>query len=333
MVKVVYEGTPLDLKDGEPLLDGLLALNVDVPYGCRAGTCQSCLLKCTEGSIPEAAQKGLRPAQKLNRLILSCQCHPTEGMTLTRPESTTVRIETKVHDLKRLNADVVELSLRPDRAIAYRAGQFMRLHHPEGRFRCYSLASVPDLDDTLIFHVRAYPGGLVSQWVHHGLQRGDPVLVSEALGECVYIEGRPDQPLLLIGTGTGLAPLYGIVRDALHRGHRAPMHLYHGGRSSKDLYLNQALAELSRAYPAFYYHPCLSASTADGLLGVSEGRASDLALRAHPDLKGWGVYLCGNPEMVQATQMQAFLAGASFEEIHADPFVESRPAMPSDAGP
>ena len=33
-------------------------------------------------------------------------------------------------------------------------------------------------------------------------------------GECFYVPGRPNQPLLLVGVGTGLSPLYGVLREA-----------------------------------------------------------------------------------------------------------------------
>lgn len=320
MMKVVYEGTPYDLEEGQSLLDGLLDHGVEVPFGCRAGTCQSCLLRCIEGSLPEAAQRGLRAPQKLNRLILACQCLPTEGMTVMRPEADLTRHAATVRELRALTSSIVEVSLQPEQAFSYRAGQFVRLDHPGGGSRCYSLASVPAVDDSLTLHVRAYPGGLVSQWVHHELQPGEQVSISDALGECFYIEGRPDQPLLLVGTGTGLAPLYGIVRDALTRGHEAPIHLYHGGRTAKDLYLSRELTALAIAHPQVHYHPCLSQPDETPLSGTHVGRASDLALQAFPDLKGWRVFLCGNPEMVRATQLQAFLAGAMLDEIHADPF-------------
>ncbi len=47
------------------------------------------------------------------------------------------------------------------------------------------------------------------------------------------------------------------------------------------------------------------------------------ALDESPDLSGWRVYLCGNPQMVEAARMQTFLAGAGSSEIFADPFLPS----------
>jgi NAD(P)H-flavin reductase len=53
------------------------------------------------------------------------------------------------------------------------------------------------------------------------------------------------------------------------------------------------------------------------------GRASDVALSDNPELNSWRIYLCGHPDMVAKTKKQVFLAGASFSDIYADPFLIS----------
>lgn len=320
MVKVVYEGQPYKLKKGETLLDGLLEHGVQVPHGCRTGSCQSCLLKCLVGDIPKASQRGLRESQKINRLFLACQCLPETAIEVSLPESEGATLLARIEGLRNLNFETMELVLKPERPLDYRAGQFLRLYNPEGTSRSYSLASVPAIDLALALHIRLHPEGLLSPWVHYRLRIGDMVSISEPLGECFYVPGKSDQPLLLIGTGSGLAPLYGILRDALEKGHTGPIHLYHGARTPEGLYLTRDLEHLAAHYPNFGFAPCVSEIGKALPTGILKGRVSEIALAAHSDLKGWRVFLCGNPDMVRSTQIQAFLAGASLEEIHADPF-------------
>lgn len=329
MVKIVYKGKPYELKNGETLLDGLLGHQVDLPHGCRTGTCQSCLLKCTEGDIPEDAQKGLREGQKLNRFFLACLCVPDSEMHIALSQAEESRITARVEGLCALNAEIMKVTLKPEKPIHYKAGQFIRLYNPQGIARNYSLASIPEFDPCLILHVRACPDGVLSQWIHQRLRMGDMVSVSKALGECFYVPGKPQQPLLLIGTGSGLAPLYGILRDALQQGHTAPIHLYHGARNHDGLYLFDDLKSLAKHYSNFEFRVCVSDTRCESTAGILSGRASEIALNAHPDLKGWAVYLCGNPDMVRSTQMQAFLAGCSLDEIHADPFDSQTPKPPA----
>ena len=122
----------------------------------------------------------------------------------------------------------------------------------------------------------------------------------------------------MIGTGSGLAPLAGIVSEALHHGHAGPIHLYHGSREMDGLYWIGEMQELAQQYPNFHYTPCVSRGEAPD--GVARGRANDVAMTAFDNLKGWRVYLCGHPEMVNQTKRQAFLKGASFQDIYSDAF-------------
>jgi ferredoxin-NADP reductase len=162
------------------------------------------------------------------------------------------------------------------------------------------------------------PKGRVSGWIHEQLRVGQTVELRGPSGNCFYVPGKPEQPLLFIGTGSGLAPLFGIIRDALHRGHTGPLRLYHGSRDIQGLYLAGELRDLARDYSQFDYVPCLSGPEVSA--HHAAGRAHDVALAEIPELKGWRVYLCGHPVMVQQAQMRAFLAGASLQDIHADAF-------------
>ena len=84
----------------------------------------------------------------------------------------------------------------------------------------------------------------MSGWFHDDAHIGERVSVLGPSGDCFYVPGKEEQPLLLVGTGTGLAPLYGILRDALRHGHRGPIHLFHGALHKGGLYLVEELRRL-----------------------------------------------------------------------------------------
>jgi hypothetical protein len=78
--------------------------------------------------------------------------------------------------------------------------------------------------------------------------------------------------------------------------------------------------------PNFRYRPCISdGPSADGYWAATPLQG---ALDESPDLTGWRVYLCGNPQMVEAARMQTFLAGVGSAKIFADPFLPSGTAAP-----
>ena len=147
-----------------------------------------------------------------------------------------------------------------------------------------------------------------------------PLNFSHAQGHCHYLEGNSEQPLLLIGTGTGLAPLYGIIRDALeNHNHSGEIHLFHGSRDASGLYFEDKLREMEKNHPNFHYMPCLSGEVKSRK--YTKGRANQIALEKFIKLDGWRVYLCGQPDMVLQTKRMAYLQGASLKEIYADAFL------------
>jgi sulfite reductase (NADPH) flavoprotein alpha-component len=90
--------------------------------------------------------------------------------------------------------------------------------------RYYSLASGWE-DGFLEICVRQMPGGLCSTHLL-GLQRGDSITAFIRPNPGFALP-RTRRPVLLIGAGTGVAPLAGFIR---RNDRRHPMHLYFGGR-------------------------------------------------------------------------------------------------------
>jgi NAD(P)H-flavin reductase len=275
-------------------------------------------MRAVKGRVPEAAQIGLKPALVSTRHFLACACFPEEDIEVALPDQQANTLMATVTRLERLNDSVLGIRLRPQGDFEYLAGQFIRVYMDETESRPYSLASVPGVDDELELHVRRVPGGLVSGWIFNELQVGKTLKISEAMGSCIYVQGQPHRNLLLIGTGSGLAPLYCIAREALSKGHKGKIGIYHGSRYRSELYLVEELRAIAGTHSNVTYVPCVSGG--DASPDFAEGTAPDVALADHPDLSDWGVYLCGGPEMVKSAKRGAFLAGASMSDIHADPF-------------
>ena len=323
MPNISYQGESHSLLEGESVLDGLLRLGVPVSYSCRSGICQSCVMRAVEGELPSAAQQGLSDDQKARGLMLACSCIPKGDLKLASAEDDINRFETLVLSRDQLCPDIMRLRLRIPENYTYHAGQFLTLYDDQGEGRSYSLASVPGIDDFLELHIRHIEKGQVSTWVHQQLKTGDQLQIGEAKGECYYKPGDQQQSLLLIATGSGLAPLYGVIRDALLQGHKGSIHLYHGTRTLDQLYYQGKLEALDAENPQFHYHPCCSGETPP-YQKISHGRSNDLALSDHSDLKNWRTFVCGHPDMVSSVKKKAFLAGASLSEIYADPFILKR---------
>jgi NAD(P)H-flavin reductase/ferredoxin len=316
----------IDQKDyacqaGETVLDTLLRENINLSYACKKGTCHSCMVRSAGETPPTAAQAGLKNTLKKQNYFLACQCYPEQDMTIRLPDqSEFYRMGTVVVN-KLLNRNTILLIIAFEDAFEFNAGQFVNLQRSDGLTRSYSIANIPQQSNTLEFHIRRLPGGKFSAWLHDEIREGDSIAVSEPRGHCFYLPERHEQGLLLVGTGTGLAPLAGILTDALSQGHTGPIHLFHGSRDVEDLYRIDEMRQLADQHANFHYNPCLSGNFVPE--GFAAGRVNEIALAKFPDLKGWRVFLCGHPDMVNEMKMQSFLKGASMADIYADAFLLS----------
>jgi ferredoxin-NADP reductase len=292
------------------------------------------MLEATGGSaVPAEAQRGLKDTLRARGMFLACACRPGGDMTVRLPSGGSARLPAVVHHVESIGRDVVRVRIACPAPFAYSPGQFVNLVRPrDGLIRSYSLASLrprtapPDEPDLLEFHVRKVAGGRMSVWLHDHARPGDAVELSEALGDCFYLPGRPEQPILLVGTGTGLAPLYAIARDALRHGHTAPIRLYHGAREPAGLYLADELWRLQKLSPNFTYVPCVM--TGPACRGERVGAIDQIVLADLPKLAGWRVFLCGDPSLVNMLRKRVYLAGAAMKDINADAFVNAATTTP-----
>ncbi|HXH64513.1 MAG TPA: 2Fe-2S iron-sulfur cluster-binding protein [Mariprofundaceae bacterium] len=316
MSTIAYEGRTYACEAGESVLDCLMRHGVLLPSSCRNGICQTCMMHAISGDIPEESQKGLKDTLKVQGYFLACVCRPRGDMEIRQATVEGHRHAGTVSAKEQLNAQVMRLRIQPGAPFPYRAGQFINLLHGNA-VRSYSLASLPG-EGEIELHVRQVPSGLVSSWVHRELAVDDGVEFFGPAGDCFYVPGKPEQPLLLVGTGTGLAPLYGIIRDAIAHGHTGDIRLFHGSLHRDGLYMVDTLQALAAASENIRYIPCVLHGEAPA--GGAVGSIDDVVMQAMPDLAGWRVYLCGDPEIVRTLQGRIFLAGAAMQEIHADAF-------------
>lgn len=190
----------------------------------------------------------------------------TGKVDLPRPEPGFRLVERHLHEAPG-DTPLVVLRFAPlDGSVSYQAGDLLAVYAPAANApRQYSLAS-DSRDGLLDICVRLHPDGLCSRYLH-GLKPGDTICATVQ----PHREFQPQSgsaPLILIGTGSGIAPLVGFVRQNLHD---RPLYLYWGGRVPEagvpfQRDLDQALADgrlndLRTAYSAgpqrAYVQDCL----------------------------------------------------------------------------
>ncbi|MCC3861062.1 2Fe-2S iron-sulfur cluster-binding protein [Pseudemcibacter aquimaris] len=315
-VTITYEGSQVSCDPDKSILENLITQDIDVTYSCQKGSCLTCVMK-TDHDVDPKSRAPLKPTLVEQGYFLGCQQKPNDGMVINAADQIGVFHNVRVTNIELRGGQVAIVRLTVPDGYEYRPGQFVNIIGPNYTLRSYSIASIP-LDDELEIHVKEHEFGTVSRWLCDKSLIGQEIEISEPEGQCFYLPGRSSSPLLLIGTGTGLAPLIGIIRDALSQGHDGKIELYHGAVNDDGLYLIDELQSLSSEYDNLSVH--LGVLNKGSLNHTLEGAINDIALSQHHDLTGWRVFLCGDPDMVKKTKTKAYLADAALSDILADPF-------------
>lgn len=324
-IRTTPAGHAFDTEPEETILDAALRQRIGLPYGCRNGGCGSCAARLIEGRVAYPSGKTEALEGRPEDTCLTCQAVPESDILLGIEEvETAAEIEVRtlpcrVAEKRQLNHDVVRLLLKlPEgQRLQFFAGQYLDFMLRDGRRRAFSIANAPHDDDFIELHVRHVPQGEFTDFVFDSLKERAILRLQAPLGT-FYLREDSERAIILVGGGTGFAPLKGMIEHAFHIGIERPIHLYWGVRSERDLYLPDLPRTWAAEHPSFSYVPVLSEPDAgwSGRTGwVHEAVVSD-----HPDLREFDVYMSGPPVMVHAGR-DAFLAhGSTMEQMFSDAF-------------
>jgi ferredoxin-NADP reductase/ferredoxin len=327
--RVIFSERAHDVAAGTTVLDALLADGVALPHACRAGACGACIVRVRSGPVPPRSQVGLPPAWIARGCVYACQCRPEADLEI-ESLGEGLRVAGEVAATAPLSATVSRVIVRVPEGFAPVRGQYVTLERG-GVARSFSVAD--RRGPALELHVRRVPGGALSPYLCDAARPGDPLAVAGPFGDCMYGATPPDVPLLLAGTGTGLAPLWGILLDALDAGHRAPIWLFHGAVEPAGLYLCDELRALAARHPNLRYVPSALRGAAGDAAALDEGPLDAVVLRRVPVTRGMRVFVCGAPDVVRVVKRTIFLAGAAMRDISSDAFLPAAPAAVAPAAP
>ncbi|MBX7145137.1 MAG: ferredoxin--NADP reductase [Oligoflexia bacterium] len=179
--------------------------------------------------------------------------------------------------------------------------------------RAYSIGSSPSERGYFEFYIAIVPdGALTSRLVIP--KEGDRVYVAPKVTGTFTLEEVPQEAnLILISTGTGIAPFMSMLRTPATWTKQRKISVIHGVRYSKDLAYSDELRQLA-ARPDFSYLPIVSRADPEwtGERGHVQSLFQKGAVTAQPTNDH--VFLCGNPAMVE--DMEKLLVGDGFK-VHA----------------
>ncbi len=215
-----------------------------------------------------------------------------------------------VKAIERRTLDVAVLQLAPREPYDYRPGQSISVETPlcPRLWRYFSPANAPRSDGTFELHVQAVDGGQVSGTVVSSLQVGHTLRLGPPVGDRLVREDGDGQNLVMIAGGTGLAPLRAVLEQIDREWHsfgQAPeVHLFHGARTTWDLYEHEQLTRLTRR-PWFSYTEVISD---DPSYPGACGPVGTIAARSQV-WPGRSALVCGSPWMVAHAVSELTTAG------------------------
>ncbi|WP_320669035.1 ferredoxin reductase [Patulibacter defluvii] len=235
----------------------------------------------------------LRAARALTNPLL-----PDDYLALLNPKWSTRELTGTVERVVAEADGACTVVVRPDFPWpGHRSGQYLRIGAEiDGirRWRAYSLTSDPGHPDGLLgVTVKHVPDGEMSPWFTRRCRPGTQVLLGAAEGEF----GLPDQTperILMITAGSGITPVFALLRELERRGALHDVVHLHGTRTAERFIFGPRLRDLARRHRGYRLHEQISSS--DGRL-----RTVDLD-RLVPDWRGRATFLSGPREMIDVFQ-------------------------------
>jgi CDP-4-dehydro-6-deoxyglucose reductase len=319
------DGTSFNSEPGESLLDAASRARVVMAYSCRTGRCSSCKCKVIEGESTALHEElGLSEQEKADGWILSCVRSATSDMSLemgdlgglTIPQVRT--LPCRIHALERLAEDVIKVVLRlpPTSDFIFLPGQYIDVIAQGGIRRSYSLANASAVDKMLELHVRAVPGGLMSEYWFCQAKVDDLLRLNGPLGT-FFLRDVSELDLVFLATGTGIAPVKSMLESVETLPIENKPHsitIYWGGRKPSDLYW-----DVNSVMGAHRYVPVLSRAGSDW--SGARGYVQQVLLAEASDLSETVVYACGSSAMIHSAKDLLLTAGLPEQNFLSDAFV------------
>lgn len=325
MPKVTINNVPaqLNVRAGQTVLDAALDAGIPFPHSCRGGGCGTCRCRVHEGSavmegeFDEALLGDIR-REEGDDVHMGCRLKISDDLSLTWLHEQPADIPEprifsgRIVEITDRPGDVVQVRIEPDvQPLMFVPGQYAELTFAGLPTRSYSFANGSNAQN-LEFHIRRIPDGEVSSAIGVNVHVGDKVELKGPLG-AAFLQMTSPAPRLLIGGGTGLAPMLSMARSMRDCHIDAPFHLIAGFRKPTDNYARRDMDDL----------PLRADDVVDVACDSEERHIADVIGQLDRSLANWHIHIAGPPPMVKAATQAVKLHGATTRHIYSDPFLPS----------
>lgn len=162
------------------------------------------------------------------------------------------KIQLKIKEICRETPDAVTLHFEPTKeALPYFSGQFLTLIACiDGREvrRAYSLSSSPYVEKHLSVTIKRVPGGKMSNYLIEQVRCGDTLEALAPAGNFFLKRSYIGRNLLLIGAGSGITPLFSMIKTVLTQEAHSQVALIYVNSSREETIFLEPLTHLAYQY-------------------------------------------------------------------------------------
>ncbi|NLS04165.1 2Fe-2S iron-sulfur cluster binding domain-containing protein [Rhizobium sp. P32RR-XVIII] len=345
-VRLEPVGVEFEVENGETVLNAAFRQGIALPHGCKEGQCSACKCVLLDGEVDmlKYSTFALNDMEKDSGHILLCRSMAYSDMEVellnydeeVLSKSIAVKsFKGRISNIQRLTHDIRGIEIELGSPMKFWAGQYVDItvttEKGETITRSFSMANTPRETQKLSFIIKKYPQGKFSGELDSGgIRAGADVTVVGPYGTCFRREER-EGPLVLVGAGSGMSPVWSILNDHLLSGESRPVYFFYGARTPDDLFYLDQIAALVDRHPEVTFIPVLSHADETNDWSGERGfvhQAVDARLK-ELGIDGEGdVYACGPPVMIDALQPVLFMNGFESERIFFDKFTTSSGGAP-----
>ena len=237
----------------------------------------------------------------------------------------------KVKDVVRETPDAITIQFwHPvNEVVRYQPGQFLTflltINNQKVR-RSYSMSSSPHVDASLAVTVKRLPGGLVSNHLCDRLREGDVLETLEPMGTFTpRLDPAARNTYLLIGAGSGITPLFSMLKSILHTEPDSTIWLIYGSRNEESIIYKKHLDAMADVYAnrlTVTHMLSQPTGTGTGLAGrINQSNLLKL-LEQHPvdTLRRAEYYLCGPDGLIDEVRSALNLLAVPTANIHRESY-------------
>lgn len=212
----------------------------------------------------------------------------------------------------------IDIELIKPYRLEFQAGQYISFNLGDEERRSYSIASMPQKNNAVEICVDVSPGGKGSTFLKN-LKPGDEVDFMGPLGQFGIDKSEKEKKLLLVATGSGIAPLRSMILDLLkEKQDKREIKLHWGLRYIEDMFWEEDFRRLQKYYLNFDFH--LTISKPPKLWPLCRGYVTECIKNEDQLGPEWGVYLCGNKQMIEEATKLVIDMGVLKEQVHFEKF-------------